>query len=75
MSAKLPENIRSMYTDAYKLHETFCEMENTPEEWVKCSGMMSEVCVHHNNHPLMLSLAVAVFDELERERCGDVNAS
>ena len=28
MSAKLSEEIRSMYTDAYELHETYTGMEN-----------------------------------------------
>jgi hypothetical protein len=68
MNVKLPDNIRSMYTDAYKLHETFCSMGNTPEEWTRCTGTMNAVCIHHGNHPLMISLAIAVLDQLERDR-------
>lgn len=66
--SKLPDDIRSMYTDAYRLHETFTGIGNNPDDWVRCTGTISEVCVHHNNHPLMLALAVAVFDQLDRER-------
>ena len=66
--SKLPENIRSMYTDAYKLHEMFSDMGNTEAEWERFGGMMRDVSVHHNNHPLMMALINAVSDQLERER-------
>ena len=68
MSVKLPENIRSMYTDAYKLHETLQGMGNSPEDWLKCCELMSQTTIRHNEHPLMVALAAAVFEQLERER-------
>lgn len=68
MSAKLPEDIRSMYTDAYRLHETFCGMGNTAEEWAACARSTGETCSRHGNHPLMMDLLLAVYMHLERER-------
>lgn len=70
MSVKLPEGIRAMWTDAYKLHETLQEMDNSPEAWMRCCDLMSETTARHNDHPLMVSLAVAVFEQLERDRRG-----
>lgn len=70
MSTKLPKNIRDMYADAYKLHETLYGMDNSPEAWAKCCELMSRTTIRHNEHPLMIALAVAVFDQLERDRSG-----
>jgi len=68
LSAKLPDNIRAMYADAYKLHETLYGMGvNTTEFWENCHCLMVETCAKHNDHPLMISLAVAVADQLERD--------
>jgi hypothetical protein len=68
MSAKLPEDIRAMWADAYKLHEALQGMGNTREDWVKCCELMSGTTVRHGEHPLMVALAVAVFEQLERDR-------
>ena len=67
---KLPNEIRSIYADAYKLHETLCDMPNTPEAWLKVCDLMSETTAKHNGHPLMVALAAAVFEQLERDRSG-----
>lgn len=68
MSPKLPENIRAMYTDAYRLHETLVTMGNTPEDWQKCHQLMVETSAKHHDHPLFISLAVAITEQLERDR-------
>lgn len=64
---KLPEDIRAMYTDAYRLHETFHGMENNLQNWVDVAKASDQVCNKHGNHPLIIALAVAVSDQLERE--------
>lgn len=74
MSVKLPENIRAIYTDAYKLHETLCDMGNTPEDWLRCHELMVQGCAKHGEHPLMVALAVAITDQLERDRGGTSGA-
>ena len=68
MSVKLPENIRAMYSDAYKLHETLYDMGNTPEDWTRCHELMVQTTVKHGEHPLIVALAVAIADQLERDR-------
>lgn len=68
MSAQLPEYIRAMYADAYKLHEALHGMGNSPEDWLKCCDMMSQTTIRHKEHPLMVALAAAVFEQLERDR-------
>lgn len=73
--ARLPESIRTMYADAYKLHETFCEMGNSAEEWCQCAEVIGNVCRHHENHPMMIALALAVLDQLERERKAEDGAA
>ena len=70
MSTKLPDYIRAMYTDAYKLHETLQGMDNSPESWLKCCDLMSQTTIRHKEHPLMIALASAVFEQLERDRRG-----
>ena len=67
MSAKLSEEIRSMYTDAYKLHETYAGMENNEDNWTKVCNTVSEISRHHGDHPLIIQLLIAVMGQLERE--------
>lgn len=68
MSAKLPDYIREIWADAYKLHETLQGMGDSRDEWLECCQLMSETTIRHNNHPLMGALAAAVFEQLERDR-------
>lgn len=68
MSTKLPEEIRAMYTDAYKLHETLYDMGNSVDDWKRCVRLMRDVTVRHKEHPLMVALAVAISEQLERDR-------
>ena len=68
MSANLPESIRTMYTDAYKLHETLYEMGNSDEEWLNAAELSKNVCLHHDMHPLIIDLVLAVTNQLNRER-------
>lgn len=64
---KLPENIRTIYTDAYRLHETFHGMENNLQNWTDVAVACDDVCRKHGNHPLMIALAAAVHEQVERE--------
>lgn len=66
--AKLPDDIRNIYTDAYKLHETFCDMANDAESWTKATNAANDMCISHDNHPFMVAMAIAVINQLERER-------
>ena len=66
--AKLPQELRTMYTDAFAYHEKFHEMGNTPEEWEKAVQTAKDVAAHHNNHPLIIALLGAAFDWLDEER-------
>ncbi|MBP5231262.1 MAG: hypothetical protein ILO68_05970 [Clostridia bacterium] len=68
--SKLPEYIRDMWSDAYRLHETLQGMGNTAEDWLKCCELMGETTIRHQEHPLMVALAAAVFEQLERDRRG-----
>lgn len=67
---KIPDDIRAIYTDAYRLHETFHGMENNLQNWADLAKVSDEVCKKHGNHPLMIALAVAVSEQLEREVIG-----
>lgn len=68
--AKLPQTIRSMYTDVYAYHERFADMGNTQEEWEQAVDTAKSVAAHHQNHPLMIALLGATFDWLDEERNG-----
>ena len=69
--SKLPQNLRSMHTDAYAYCERFHDMGNTPDEWETAAEMMNSVAAHHNHHPLMQRLLFAVYDWMDSERNGD----
>lgn len=67
---RIPENLRAMYADAYKLHETLYGMANTPDNWLKACDLISETTIRHGEHPLMVDLSAAVFNQLERDAHG-----
>lgn len=68
--SKLPQSIRAMHTDAYAFHERFQNMGNSTEEWEECCNTMNSVAAHHNFHPLIEAMLLAVYDELDRTRNG-----
>lgn len=68
--SKLPQNLRSMFTDAYAFCEQFHGMGNDPQQWEKAADVMRSVAEHHNDHPLAVNLLYSVYDWLDLERNG-----
>ena len=65
--AKIPQQLRSIWTDAYNFYAQFHGEINTREDWEKCANTMVKISQAHNDHPLAKSILIAVYDQLNRE--------
>lgn len=66
--SSLPQEIRDIWTDAFKFHATFESMGNTPEEWKRCAFVMGQLSAARGNHPLAKELFLAVYNYLDKQR-------
>ncbi len=66
--SNLSQEIRDIWTDAYKFHATFEKMGNSVEDWKRCALVMCELDNKHNAHPLARTLLMDVYAYLEEQR-------
>jgi len=67
-TSSLSEAEREIWKDAYRFCATFNRMGNTDEEWRQCATAVSQLSEKHGNHPLVISLLVAVYGYLSDMR-------
>lgn len=68
MAAKLPQELRDIWTDLYALHATFNGMGNTVDDWTTFWKTAVSVIRKHNDSKLAEELVMAVGGFLEHER-------
>lgn len=68
MSAKLPQSVRDIWTDMYKLHETFDAMGSSVEDWALWWKTSMSILHKHNDHPLCEQLILGLTAYLESSR-------
>ena len=68
MVAKLPQDLRDIWTDLYSLHANFNGMGNSVEDWTAFWKTAASIVGKHNDNKLCMELAVAVGNYLEDER-------
>lgn len=66
--SNLSEMERAIWTEAYRFHAAFRNMENTEADWKKCCETMVQLIHKHNDHDLAKKLLLAVYDHLSEER-------
>ena len=64
----MPQELREIWTDAYKFHATFEHMGNTQEEWTKCYETAAALVKKHRHHQLAVLLFVDAYVYLEDQR-------
>jgi len=64
----LEQNVRDIWTDAYRFHATFDAMGNSVEEWQKCLNTMEALRKKYHDHPLAAELFMAVYSYLNDMR-------
>lgn len=58
----VPNDLRDMWTDLYKLFDIHYRMENTVEEWGKFLNHAKEVWEKHNRNERLMSMINIVID-------------
>ena len=58
----VPNELRDMWTDLYKLFDIHYRMENTVEEWGKFLNHAQEVWEKHNRNERLISMINIVID-------------
>lgn len=66
--SNLSQELRDIWTDAYRFHATFEGMSNSEEDWKKCAFTMGQLGAKHGSHPLCYKLFLAVYEYLEEMR-------
>ncbi len=64
----MPQELRDIWTDAYKLHAAFEHMGRSIEEFSECYDAVVNLYKKHDSHPLALKLALAVYGYLDESR-------
>lgn len=68
MTQKMPQDLRDMWTDAYKYHAAIETMGNTVADWEHAYQMAMEIYNKYDRHPLVLKLLLAVYEYVEQVR-------
>ena len=63
----LPNDIRQMWADAYKLHDIHAKMQNTAEDWELFWKDAREISEKYGGHPLVVQLITTLM--LYMEEC------
>lgn len=66
--SSLSQELRDIWTDAYKYHATFERMGNSTEEWKAAADTMYQIVGLHRDHPLAGRLLMAVYEYLDEVR-------
>lgn len=70
----LPQSTREIWTDMYKLHERFHDMDNTVDDWLLWWRTAISLIHKHNDAPLAKDMVNAITACLEEARKIPVNA-
>ena len=65
--AKLPEDKRKAFTDAYRFYETNWDMEDTEENWHKCAAELGPVDVANGSSRLIRNLMNALYETINED--------
>jgi len=65
--AKVEQNLRRMWTDAYRFFEKYHGQPPTEEVLEACSEEIRTLFTAHGEHPMMTELLFAAWGELDRE--------
>lgn len=68
MSTKLSQPVRDIWTDMYKLHETFDAMGSSVDDWALWWKTSMSILHKHNDHPLCEQLILGLTAYLEEVR-------
>lgn len=62
----IPQEIRSIWTDAYSFYAQFRGVRSQ-QEWQQCADTMVKISNAHGDHPLARQILLCVYNQLERE--------
>lgn len=65
--AKLPEEKRAVFTDAYRFYEEHWDKPDSVEEWEARAKELAELCNKHDCSPLAKNLILGAFGAMEDE--------
>lgn len=68
MAAKLPQDLRDIWSDMYALHTNFNDMENSVEDWTAFWKTATSIVSKHNDNKLAYEIAIAIGNYLDHER-------
>ena len=68
MAAKLPQELRDIWTDLYTLHTNFADMGNSVEDWAAFWKTSVSIIHKHGDSKLAEELVMALGGYLEHER-------
>lgn len=68
--SKLPQELRDIWTDAYKYHAAIEPMGNSLDDWKRAYEMALGIIRKYNNHPLAMKLVLDVYEYAEHTRSG-----
>lgn len=66
--AKLPDDQRAVFTDAYQFYESHWDMPDTTEAWRDVAEQIGSISTKHGNTALVKRLLTACFDTIDDER-------
>lgn len=70
----LSQELRDIWTDAYKYHATFESMGNSDEDWDRAADAMKQLAERRGNHPFAVWLLLSVYEYLEQVRMASARA-
>lgn len=71
----VPENLREMWSDVYKLFDINYKMENTPASWNRYWDQVEQLIKKHNRYPYVMDLARIVSEMIEYRMKSETNGN
>ena len=71
----VPDNLREMWADIYKLFDLNYKMENTSQAWNKYWDQVEQLLKKHNRYPYVMDLARIVSEMIEYRMKAETNGN
>jgi len=65
--ARLPEDRRKAFTDAYRFYEEHWDMENRTENWQKAAEQLGIISTENGDSRLVRNLLLALYQTIEQD--------